>query len=114
MTASELYSIVKDCREAWPEGVEFCSYSPQFYHHPGSRDVRIPDAHAVLMFEASGMRWLTDHFCEGDGVMLTHHRSGEGGSMGHSVGSGAMTRRYGAPSRIHAIYAAIAAVKGKA
>lgn len=69
MNAQELYELVKDWpREAWPEGV-VVNPQPDDYPFMGVSDhmgiepkpgdfFQIPAAHATLMFEASGMRWL--------------------------------------------------------
>lgn len=65
MTATDLHELVSDWpREAWPEGLDFNDdengYRPHWTLDNNTREFCQP-AHAVLMFEASGLRWLIDH-----------------------------------------------------
>lgn len=66
MNAAEIYELVKDWRpgEAWPEGLRWAPHKPG---QPERLDKwclpngRIDPAHADLMLEAAGARWLDDN-----------------------------------------------------
>lgn len=67
MNAEALYEIVKDIPQAWPVR---CFYNrdeevPGFVNSDSCGHDRIDPAHAVMLFEASAMRYLIgDHTCK--------------------------------------------------
>ena len=110
MTADELHKLVRDWpREAWPEAVEYNDKTVvgSWRTHRGSF---ILIAHAVLLFEASGARWLeretmapvSIRYDPTDDYTLVIMSCDDGGVH---VG-----RKWNAPTRIVAIDAAVRAV----
>lgn len=88
MNAQELYELVKDWpREAWPEGVvvnpqpddyPFMGVSDHIGTNPRPTDYfNIPCVHAVLLFEASLMRWLESKTTGGICIETLAHEQNE-------------------------------------
>lgn len=107
MTAKELFFIVKGWpKEAWPDHSEF---RPA---HDGWADAFLvaamyaPIEAAVLMFEASGLRWLIQSECSVGPILMDHNTNGES-----PVPFAIKTPRDGvwhrAPTLLHALSAAI-------
>jgi hypothetical protein len=86
MNHSELFDVVNDHPEAWPDDVRHCSDGFLLAHdgdgEPGLHEFVMPDQHALLAFEASFHRAIRKHtYCmrvedHGDMmyVIVKHHQ----------------------------------------